>query len=95
MNQECIDKLLHLGKTQINMLFEYQDNNPLGDSEWIPRLEILIIAFEKIGLENIHVDVLWQYAYQIYDRFCKKYDPSYNFKENKKLMDRYRITNDS
>lgn len=84
------DTLLALGKAQVDALLAFQEG-PLviDDSEFVPRLEAVLTAFESHGLEPAGVEELWDYAYRAYDRACREADPEFTFEENRDLMRSY------
>ena len=81
--------VIRLGKAQIEAMFRRQDQHAIDDSEFIPLLEIVLNAFEAVGVEQSIVEELWQHAYLTYDSACRDSDPDFSFEENKELMQRY------
>jgi len=82
--------LLALGKAQVDALLAFQEGVLLiDDSEFIPRLEAVLTAFESHGLEPAGAEELWDYAYRAYDRACRDADPNFTFEENRDLMRSY------
>ena len=81
---------LALGKAQVDAMFGRQaDSWPIDDSEFLPLLECVLIAFEPHGLDSAGAEELWDHAYHVYDRACREGDPSYSFEENRDLMRSY------
>jgi len=78
-----------LGKAQIDAKFRRQGQHMIDDSEFIPLLEVLLTAFETVGVGPGAVEELWQYAYMAYDRACRESTADFSFDENKELMQRY------
>ena len=79
--------LLTLGKSQVSAMFARQEQGPTtDDSEFIPLVEVVLMAFETTGISKEVVDELWEYVFNIYDRTCKEAEPESATKENRQLM---------
>lgn len=78
---------LALGKAQLDAMFERKKLGPrIDDSRFIPLVEAVLMAFEKMGLDPAGVDELWEYAYSAYDRACYETDPLFPPDENRQFM---------
>ena len=79
--------LLALGKAQVDAMFARQASfTAIDDSEFLPLIECVLMAFESHGLDSAGAEELWDYAYRVYDRACCEADPDYGFEENRDLM---------
>lgn len=81
--------VLALGKAQVDAMFRRQEAHPIDDSEFLPLLEGVLMAFESTGIENDVAEEVWEYAFAVYDRACKEADPRFTAAENRKLMQKY------
>ena len=81
--------VVELGKAQVDAMFRRQGKHMIDDSEFIPLLEVLLTAFETVGVDPGAVEELWQHAYMAYDSACRESTPAFSFDENKELMQRY------
>jgi len=90
MSTDAVTTLVvRLGKAQIDAIFRRVEQHILDDSEFIPLLEVVLNAFEAVGVDQSAVEELWQHAYLTYDSACREAEPDSPFDENKKLMQRY------
>jgi hypothetical protein len=82
-----------LGKEQVESLFRRQETpgQTLDDRDFIPLLEAVVNPFGTMGLSAAGVEAIWDHAYNVYDRLCRKSDPSFSFEENRELMRRYLV----
>jgi repressor LexA len=78
--------LLRFGKAQLEHWFNYNDQKPLDDSEFVPLLDMLIDSFAHAGLSAAPVEQLRRHACQVYHRYCQQSAPQSTFKENIELM---------
>ena len=78
--------LLRFGKSQIEHWFNYNHQNPLDDSEFVPLLDMLIESFAHAGLSAMPVQQLRRHACEVYHRYCQKAAPETIFGENLELM---------
>ena len=78
--------MLRFGKIQLEHWFNYNDQKPLDDSEFIPLLDMLIDSFAHAGLSVTQVERLRRHACDAYDRYCRKATPETTFDENVELM---------
>jgi hypothetical protein len=82
--------LIQLGKAQIDGMFARQDKGPaLDDSEFLPVVEIVLMAFEKAQGGDTLAEELWEHAFAVYDRMCKEAAPTSTTAENRELMQSY------
>ncbi len=83
--------MVALGRTQVEALFRRQADAQtlLDDRDFIPCLEVVLTAFETIGLSPAGVQALWDHAYTAYDRLCRESNPTFTFDENRELMQRH------
>src|SRR5216117_1522423 len=79
---------VHLGKAQIDAMFTRQAAAPIDDSEFLPLLEVMLTAYEKI-LPDTVADELWEYAFGVYDRLCREAQRAWSAADSGKLMRRY------
>jgi hypothetical protein len=70
-------------------MFTRQAAAPLDDSEFLPLLEAMLTAYEKILPDAIVTDQLWEYAFGVYDRLCREAQPTWTTADNRKLMQSY------
>jgi hypothetical protein len=71
-------------------MFARQDKGPaLDDSEFLPLVEIMLMAFEKTLIDATLAEELWDYAFSVYDRMCKEAVPTSTTAENRELMQTY------
>ena len=61
----------------------------IDDSEFVPLVEAVLMAFETAGVDVTVVEALWEYAYSRYDRACQEADPRHTREENVRLMRSY------
>ena len=87
--EEFVTKLLSLGRTQIDALFERQNYRTIDDSEFVPIVKVVIESFTQVGLDRVGIDQLWHYALEQYDRDCREDEPESTFEENRALMESY------
>ncbi len=80
---------IHLGRAQIDAMFTRQAAAPLDDSEFLPLLEAMLTAYEKILPDAIVTDQLWEYAFGVYDRLCREAQPAWTAADSRKLMRSY------
>jgi repressor LexA len=78
--------LLRFGKAQLEHWFNYNDQQPLDDSEFVPLLDMLIDSFAHGGLSATRVEQLRRHACETYDHYCRKAVPETTFEENVELM---------
>ena len=78
--------LLRFGKSQIEHWFNYNHQNPLDDSEFVPLLDMLIDSFARAGLRAAPVQQLRRHACEMYHRYCRQTAPETTFGENLELM---------
>ncbi len=88
-DSELNSVLLALGKTQVDAMFRRQDVHAIDDSEFLPLLEVVLTAFESVGIENCVAEEVWEYAFAVYDRTCKQSDPRWTTAENRELMQKH------
>ena len=69
--------------------FNYNDQKPLDDSEFVPLLDMLIDSFAHAGLSATHVQQLRRHACELYHRYSQQAAPETTFEENIKLMFSY------
>ncbi len=90
MNDSSRVLLVQLGKIQIDGMFARQDEGPvIDDSDFLPLVEIVLTAFEKMQGDDTLADELWEYAFAVYDRMCKDAVPTSTAAENRELMQSY------
>ena len=89
MTPEERELVLRVGKAQVTALLQQQDHSPIDDSEFIPLLEVVLTAFETVGVAKVVVEELWEYAFDLYDQMCKDTDPESTTAENRRLMQSY------
>ncbi len=87
MNDESRSQLVRLGKAQIDGMFARQEVHAIDDSEFLPLVEIVLTAFEKI--DRGVAEALWDHVYAVYDRACKEAEPESTADENQRLMQSY------
>lgn len=78
--------LLALGKAQVDAMFRRQEVHAVDDSEFLPLLEVVLTAFETTGIDKAVAEMVWEYAFAVYDRACKEADPSFTTAENRQMM---------
>lgn len=78
--------LVRLGKIQIEDLFAHNNQNPLGDAEFIPLLDMLIKSFDRAGLSVSGVKRLRRHACETYHLLCQQAKPGSSFEESMELM---------
>ncbi len=88
-NSELNTVLLALGKAQVDAMFRRQEAHAVDDSEFLPLVEVVVMAFETPGIEKDVAEEVWEYAFAVYDRACKQADPTWTTAENRKLMQKY------
>ena len=81
--------LLALGKAQVDGMFRRQEVHAVDDSEFLPLVEVVLDAFETVGIDKRIVEEVWEYAFAVYDRACKEADPRFSTAGNRKLMQTY------
>jgi len=82
--------LLMLGKAQVAAMFDRQGHVPvIDDSEFLPLVEAVLMAFETADISQAVVDELWEYAFDVYDQVCKEAEPDSTTKDNRQLMQTY------
>ena len=82
--------LLTLGKTQLDAMFDRQEQGPaIDDSEFLPLVEVVLTAFGTAGIAKEIVDELWDYAFEVYDQICKEVEPDSTTNDNRQLMQSY------
>jgi len=81
--------LVALGKAQIDAMFRRQEDHVVDDSEFMPLVEVMLNASETAGIDKAVAEEVWEYAFDVYDRFCKDADPNSTTAENRKLMQSY------
>lgn len=92
MNDESRTRLVQIGKAQIDGMFARQQEGPaIDDSEFLPLVAIILTAFETTKSDETLADELWDYAFAVYDRMCKEYDPRSTTAENEQLMLSYLV----
>jgi hypothetical protein len=90
MDESIQSILLRLGRAQIDAMFTRQDVGPMmDDSEFLPLVETVLVAFEETGVDHNIVEELWEYAYAVYDRMCREADSDFSADENRELMQSY------
>jgi hypothetical protein len=90
MNDSIRPLLLRIGQAQIDAMFARQDEGPvIDDSEFLPLVEVVLTAFEKLEDNDLVVEELWKYTYAVYDRMCKEAEPESTTEENRTLMQSY------
>ena len=90
MSSDAVTTLVvRVGKAQIDAMFQQVDQHAIDDSEFIPLLEVVLNAFETVGVDPSAVEELWQHAYLTYDSACREAEPDSPFDENKELMQGY------
>jgi hypothetical protein len=80
---------VRLGKAQIEAMFARQRVAPLDDSEFLPMMEALLMAYEHVLSDASITEELWEYAFAVYDRLCKEAQPTSTTADNRKLMRSY------
>ena len=88
-DSELSTVLLALGKAQVDAMFRRQEAHAVDDSEFLPLVEVVVMAFETTGIEKDVAEEVWEYAFAVYDRACKEADPTWTTAENRKLMQKY------
>ncbi len=88
-DSELSTVLLALGKAQVDAMFRRQEAHAVDDSEFLPLVEVVVMAFETTGIEKDVAEDVWEYAFAVYDRACKEADPTWTTAENRKLMQKY------
>jgi len=78
--------LLRFGKGQLEHWFNYNDQKPLDDSEFVPLLDMLIGSFAHADLSAASVEQLRRHACELYHRHCQQAAPRTTFKENIEIM---------
>jgi len=92
MNDKSRTLLVKLGKTQIDAMFARQQEGPaIDDSDFVPLLAIVVVAFEMTRNDEALTDELWDYALTVYDRICQENDPRSTTAENRQLMLSYML----
>lgn len=82
--------LLALGKAQVDAMFRRQDDQTaIDDSEFLPLLEAVLMAFETKGIDKNVAEEVWEHAFDVYDEMCKDADPMSTTAENRMLMQEY------
>jgi hypothetical protein len=81
--------LLRFGKIQLDHWFNYNDQKPLDDSEFVPLLDMLIDSFAHAGLSAAFVEQLRRHACDLFHRYCQQAEPQTTFEENIDLMFSY------
>jgi repressor LexA len=81
--------LLRFGKGQLEHWFNYNDQKPLDDSEFVPLLDMLIDSFVHAGLSAASVGQLRRHACEVYHRYCQQTEIETTFEENLDLMFSY------
>jgi repressor LexA len=81
--------LLRFGKAQLGRWFNYNDQKPLDDSEFVPLLDMLIDSFVHAGLSAASVGQLRRHACEVYHRYCQQTEIETTFEENLDLMFSY------
>lgn len=82
--------LTKLGQAQVDAMFARQDEaTAIDDSEFLPLVEVVLTAFEKLEGSDTVAEVLWKHAYAVYDRMCKEVEPESTAEENRELMQSY------
>ena len=81
--------LLRFGKIQLEHWFNYNDQKPLDDSEFVPLLDMLIDSFVHAGLSAASVGQLRRHACEVYHRYCQQTEIETTFEENLDLMFSY------
>ena len=89
MNDDSRTLAVRLGKGQIDAIFARQAVAGLDDSEFLPFLEVVLTAYDKILNDAAVADELWQYAFSLYDGVCKRVQPESTGAANRKLMRSY------
>jgi repressor LexA len=78
--------LLRFGKAQLEHWFNYNDQKPIDDSEFVPLLDMLIDSFAHAGLSAAHVQQLRRHACDQFHRHRLQAAPETTFEENLNLM---------
>jgi hypothetical protein len=79
--------LLTLGKVQVAAMFDRVEHGPaIDDSEFLPLVEAVLLAFETAGISKDVVNELWEYAFDVYDQACKEAEPDSTTEDNRQLM---------
>jgi hypothetical protein len=81
--------LLHFAKAQLEHWFNYNDQKPLDDSEFVPLLDMLIDSFVHAGLSAASVGQLRRHACEVYHRYCQQTEIETTFEENLDIMFSY------
>jgi len=81
--------LVALGKAQVDAMFQRQEDHAVDDSEFLPLVEVMLNAFETVGIDKAVAEAVWEYAFEVYDRACKEADPRFTTAENRKMMQQY------
>lgn len=89
MDADSNSLVLALGKAQIDAMFRRQEVHVVDDSEFLPLVEVVLNAFETVGIDKQIAEEVWEYAFAVYDRACKEAEPSSITTENRKLMQKY------
>ena len=78
--------LLRFGKAQLEHWFNYNDQKPIDDSEFVPLLDMLIDSFAHAGLSATGVVKLRRHACDLFHRYCQQAAPETTFEENAEIM---------
>jgi hypothetical protein len=81
--------LLRFGKAQLEHWFNYNDQKPLDDSEFVPLLDMLIDTFAQAGLSAALVECLRRHACDLFHRHRLQVAPETTFEENAEIMFSY------
>jgi repressor LexA len=81
--------LLRFGKAQLEHWFNYNDQKPLDDSEFVPLLDMLIDTFAQAGLSAALVECLRRHACDLFHRHRLQAAPETTFEENAEIMFSY------
>ena len=88
MSDETNGLLVMLGKTQVDAMFDRQEDRPIDDSEFLPLVEAVLSGFEVVGIEEV-VEAVWEHAFHVYDQACKEAVPESTTADNRRLMQSY------
>ena len=67
-----------------------RDRGPaIDDLDFLPLVETVLMAFDKVQEDETLADELWEYAFAEYDRNCKEAEPTSTTAENRELMQSY------
>src|SRR5580704_7452170 len=75
--------LLAVGKAQVDAMFQREEEYAVDDSEFLPLVEVVIIAFEMTGIGKGIAEQIWEHAFDRYDRMCKEVEPDSTTAENR------------